>query len=538
MFILDYEVLILNRITINISVLIDWIRCSFISFVLLISFVVVFYRKRYISIDKNLSLFILLVFFFVLSIILLIIRPNLIRILLGWDGLGLISYCLVIYFKNIKSYNAGILTAITNRIGDIIILVAIAWILNFGRWNYLFYFDYDTKNYFLIGVLIVIAAITKRAQIPFSAWLPAAIAAPTPVSALVHSSTLVTAGVYLLIRFSPILLEIKSIIFVLLLISVLTIFISGLGAIFEFDLKKIIALSTLRQLGLIIRSLRIGMVDLAFFHLLTHALFKSLLFICAGYIIHGICNNQDIRIIGGLVIQNPLLFVYFNIRNLSLCGIPFLSGFYSKDIILEKILMGNFNIFIIILYFISIFFTLVYTFRLIYYRIGDNIKINRYYCFNEKDYIILGRMMIIILIVIFGGCFMRWLIFIDFSGIFLRKSFKLITSVICVFGGVAGIFIRNYLHYNKFNLKRKLNWILGEIWFLPYLSTYRVNYLILYIGYYYYKMIDSGWIEKWGGQGLYNTLIYLSKNLIYLQNKKLILIIYIYIYIIIIFMIL
>jgi NADH-ubiquinone oxidoreductase chain 5 len=279
--------------------------------------------------------------------------------------------------------------------------------LNFGRWNYLFYFDYDTKNYFLIGVLIVIAAITKRAQIPFSAWLPAAIAAPTPVSALVHSSTLVTAGVYLLIRFSPILLEIKSIIFVLLLISVLTIFISGLGAIFEFDLKKIIALSTLRQLGLIIRSLRIGMVDLAFFHLLTHALFKSLLFICAGYIIHGICNNQDIRIIGGLVIQNPLLFVYFNIRNLSLCGIPFLSGFYSKDIILEKILMGNFNIFIIILYFISIFFTLVYTFRLIYYRIGDNIKINRYYCFNEKDYIILGRMMIIILIVIFGGCFMR-----------------------------------------------------------------------------------------------------------------------------------
>jgi NADH-ubiquinone oxidoreductase chain 5 len=147
-------------------------------------------------------------------------------------------------------------------------------------------------------------------------------------------------------------------------------------------------------------------------------------------------------------------------------------------------------------------------------------------------------MMIIILIVIFGGCFMRWLIFIDFSGIFLRKSFKLITSVICVFGGVAGIFIRNYLHYNKFNLKRKLNWILGEIWFLPYLSTYRVNYLILYIGYYYYKMIDSGWIEKWGGQGLYNTLIYLSKNLIYLQNKKLILIIYIYIYIIIIFMIL
>jgi len=163
----------------------------------------------------------------------------LIRILLGWDGLGLISYCLVIYFQNVKSFNAGILTALSNRIGDVALLLAIAWILNYGRWNYTFYLDVIKYDYeiIVIGGLVVLAAITKRAQIPFSSWLPAAIAAPTPVSALVHSSTLVTAGVYLLIRFNS-LLESTFLGQILLLISGLTIFIAGLGANFEFDLKK------------------------------------------------------------------------------------------------------------------------------------------------------------------------------------------------------------------------------------------------------------------------------------------------------------
>jgi len=207
----------------------------------LISRLVILYRKEYINEDKFINRFVILVLIFVFSIILLIIRPNLISILLGWDGLGLISYCLVIYFQNVKSYNAGILTALSNRIGDVALLIAIAWILNYGGWNYIFYVDY-IKNDFLIKIIggfVILAAITKRAQIPFSSWLPAAIAAPTPVSALVHSSTLVTAGIYLLIRFNYLLLDNKLSQF-LLLISGLTIFISGLGANFEFDLKKLL----------------------------------------------------------------------------------------------------------------------------------------------------------------------------------------------------------------------------------------------------------------------------------------------------------
>src|SRR5436190_966210 len=187
--------------------------------------------------------------------------------------------------------------------------------------------------------------MTKRAQIPFSAWLPAAIAAPTPVSALVHSSTLVTAGVYLLIRFHEILI-INSFLFVT---GCLTIFISGLGANFEIDLKKIIALSTLRQLGVIIIVLSLGFYELSFFHLLRHALFKSLLFLCAGVFIHSIGDSQDIRFLGGVDTGCPSRSFYFVACSLSLCGFPFIRGYYSKDAILESYMILNINSFIILI---------------------------------------------------------------------------------------------------------------------------------------------------------------------------------------------
>jgi len=180
--------------------------------------------------------------------------------------------------------------------------------------------------------------------------LPAAIAAPTPVSALVHSSTLVTAGVYLLIRFN---LLINFFFFrkILLILGRLTIFISGIRANFEVDLKKIIALSTLSQLGLIIRILSIKFYKLAFFHLLSHALFKALLFLCAGAFIHNFINFQDIRLSGNFFNQIPLTSSCFNISRLALCGIPFLTGFYSKDLILEIICIIKINFIIFFIFF-------------------------------------------------------------------------------------------------------------------------------------------------------------------------------------------
>nr|YP_009443893.1 NADH dehydrogenase subunit 5 [Lachesilla anna]ATU07114.1 NADH dehydrogenase subunit 5 [Lachesilla anna] len=526
-YLLDFEVVFFNSSEISFFVLVDWMSTLFVSFVCLISFVVVYYSKSYMGGDKTMSMFIFLIFCFVMSMMLLIISPNLISILLGWDGLGLISYCLVIYYQNMKSYNAGMLTALTNRIGDVMILLSIAWMMNFGSWNFSYYF-FDDQMYLIISLMIVVAAMTKSAQIPFSSWLPAAMAAPTPVSALVHSSTLVTAGVYLLIRFSPVYLNFEVGKW-LLVVSVLTMFMSGVGAIYECDLKKIIALSTLSQLGLMVSALSIGLKEFAFFHLLSHALFKSLLFMCAGYIIHGMNDSQDIRFMGSVVSQSPLLSVYFNISNLSLCGMPFLSGFFSKDLILEYILFMDMNLFIYYLYFLSIIFTVVYSFRLVYYSMVDELKLFPFLSFNDNDVIMLGFMTVMMLMTIFGGCFVSWMIFIDFSGVILPIPLKTFVLNICIVGGVAGLVIGGFKNF--YFLKVKLVFfynILMEMWFLPYLSTFGINWISLKIGGLYSKVMDSGWGEYSGGQGLYKVLIKQSLMIHYIQLKNLFFMLYIY----------
>jgi len=216
----------------------------------------------------------------------------------------------------------------------------------------------------------------------------------------------VTAGVYLLIRFNILLIDSYLRKF-LLLIGGLTIFISGLGANFEFDLKKIIALSTLRQLGLIIRILAIGFPKLAFFHLLTHALFKALLFICAGTIIHSIKNSQDIRFIGSLISQIPFTISCINIANLALCGIPFLAGFYSKDLILEVVILRNINLLRFFLYFVSTGLTVCYSFRLVYFSLTGNFNRRSFHCLRDRGYKISKSIFFLLIIAITGGSLLR-----------------------------------------------------------------------------------------------------------------------------------
>lgn len=521
---IEWEVISLNSINIVITLLLDWISLIFISFVLTISSLVIFYRKEYIERDYKINRFILLVLIFVTSIILLIISPNLIRILLGWDGLGLVSYCLVIYFQNVKSYNAGILTALSNRIGDVALLLAIAWILNYGRWNYIFYLEVINENFeiILVGRLVILAAITKRAQIPFSSWLPAAIAAPTPVSALVHSSTLVTAGVYLLIRFNILLIN-SWIGNLLLLLSGLTMFIAGLGANYEFDLKKIIALSTLRQLGLIIRILSIGFYKLAFFHLLTHALFKALLFICAGAIIHNINNSQDIRLIGRLSFLIPITSSCFNVANLALCGIPFLAGFYSKDLILEVVSFSYINLFSFFLYFFSTGLTVCYSFRLVYYTISGNSYFYSLNLLNDESWVILKGIIGLLILRIFGGRILSWLIFLTPIVIVIPFYLKILTLVVCILGGLIGYLVSqvSLYFYNKALNIYNFSYFLGSIWFIPYISTYGlVNYSLIF-GRLVVKSFDQGWSEYWGGQQLYKNLVKNSQLNQMLQNNNL-----------------
>jgi len=243
---------------------------------------------------------------------------------------------------------------------------------------------------FLIIALIVVSACTKSAQIPFSSWLPAAIAAPTPVSALVHSSTLVTAGVYLLIRFNLILVEF-DLAYVLIVVGRMTILMAGCAAILEIDIKKVIALSTLSQLGVIIIVIGGGMPFLAYFHLLSHAFFKAILFICAGIIIHNIKDYQDIRKMGIGLNFIPIILSVIIIANLSLCGLPFLRGFYRKDLILEIIIIKNLNILCILIILCGTFLTVAYSCRLTYLVGNRVLEAEPTYSINDKDiFIFLG----------------------------------------------------------------------------------------------------------------------------------------------------
>nr|YP_009995305.1 NADH dehydrogenase subunit 5 [Ochthebius minoicus]QNP09708.1 NADH dehydrogenase subunit 5 [Ochthebius minoicus] len=528
MIMLELEMFSLNSCSILMTILLDWMSLLFMSFVLFISSMVIYYSMEYMKEDLNINRFIMLVVMFVLSMMLLIISPNLISILLGWDGLGLVSYCLVIYYQNLKSYNAGMLTALTNRLGDVALLIAISWMMNYGSWNYIYYLNFMKEDYFMMMVsyLVIFAAFTKSAQIPFSSWLPAAMAAPTPVSALVHSSTLVTAGIYLLIRFNFCFSYNQMMI--MLFFSMMTMFMAGLGANFEFDLKKIIALSTLSQLGLMMSILFLGEYKLAFFHLLTHALFKALLFMCAGCIIHNLNNCQDIRYMGGLMKQMPLTCSFFNISNLALCGIPFLSGFYSKDLILEVFSMNYLNLFVYLIFFVSIGLTACYSMRLLFYTLIGSYNYLSLNYLNEKSLIMLKSMSGLILMVIFSGSMLMWLMFPTPYFICLSFIMKLMSFMLILIGGLLGYEFSNFkLSYNLKSLQYlNISFFFSSMWNMPFISTFGLNLYIINMGNYYYKNFDHGWFEYLGSQNIYFNIKKLSmmNQILFNNNLKVFLI--------------
>nr|ALO76158.1 NADH deshydrogenase subunit 5 [Anobiinae sp. GENSP01] len=521
--ILEFSLINMNSSNVSGIVLLDWMSSLFMSFVLIISSMVIFYSDDYMFGDLNINRFILMVVMFVLSMMLMILSPNMISILIGWDGLGLVSYCLVIYYQNVKSFNAGMITALSNRIGDVAILLSIAWIMNFGSWTFFYYFDfmYNDFEMFMIMWLVVLAAFTKSAQMPFSSWLPAAMAAPTPVSSLVHSSTLVTAGVYLLIRFSPVFSF--NLMMYMLFISSMTMFMAGFVANFEFDLKKIIALSTLSQLGLMMSILFLGDSKLAFYHLLTHALFKALLFMCAGNMIHNLMNCQDIRFLGSMIIMMPLTCCFFVISNFSLCGLPFLSGFYSKDLILEVFSMSNFNLFMYVI-FLSTGMTVSYTSRLIYYSMFGNFNFISINSISDGSTVMLKSMSGLIFFVISSGSILNWLIIDNFYFIGLPLILKNMTLIVILLGIFLGFELSKFSLNYELKLKKfiKSKFFFSMMWNLPILSTFSLVKMPLFMGYMLMKSVDQNWNEFIGGQGIYNQLMKKSVyfQLLYLNNIK------------------
>nr|YP_011010206.1 NADH dehydrogenase subunit 5 [Asclepios apicalis]WPW46743.1 NADH dehydrogenase subunit 5 [Asclepios apicalis] len=518
-YLLDWEFVTYNSMMLTLTLIFDWMSMFFCGCVFFISSMVVLYSHSYMSSDLNKVRFLYLVLMFILSMFMLIMSPNLISILIGWDGLGLVSYCLVIYFQNYKSHSAGMLTILTNRIGDVAILLSISWMMNFGSWHF-FYYLYIFENwvYYLV-FLLVLAGFTKSAQIPFSSWLPAAMAAPTPVSALVHSSTLVTAGVYLLIRFSSMIYSLDCNFF--LILSMLTMFMSGLGANFEFDLKKIIALSTLSQLGLMMTILFLGFPYLSYFHLLTHAFFKALLFLCAGLMIHVMNDTQDIRFMGGLTHQLPFTIMCFSVSNLSLCGFPYLSGFYSKDLILELMSFEGSNIFVYLIMYISVGLTVSYSIRLVYYTMV--LYPNSYVCQNfVEDNLMNLSMIFLVIMAMISGSLLSWIIFSTPIFLILPFMMKIMSLIFILLGLFIGYELSIFYYYSLSNYMSfyNISSFLGSMWFMPPLSTYFLSDKFLKISFSLTKNLEVGWGEMIFSKLSFFYVVVLSKfiHLFYYNN--------------------
>nr|YP_002971065.1 NADH dehydrogenase subunit 5 [Ilyocoris cimicoides]ACJ69515.1 NADH dehydrogenase subunit 5 [Ilyocoris cimicoides] len=516
---LDWEFLSINSCCMVMTLLFDWMSLIFLMSVLFISSMVVYYSSSYMQSDFYSVRFLWLVLLFVFSMVMMIMSPNLISILIGWDGLGLVSYCLVIYYQNNSSYGAGMLTILTNRIGDVSILLCISWFMNFGSWNFIYYVCIWEDWMFNLVLLLILAGFTSSAQIPFSSWLPAAMAAPTPVSALVHSSTLVTAGVYLLIRFNNLFLNIDC--YLLVLLSMMTMFMSGLGASFEFDLKKIIALSTLSQLGLMMSILFMGFPVLAFFHLLTHAFFKALLFLCAGLIIHCMSDTQDIRHMGGIVNYLPFTCSCFCISSLSLCGLPFLSGFYSKDLILELFTLGGSNLVVYIIFYFSVGLTVAYSTRLIYYCMSDGHGM--YVCqsyFEDKN--MMFSMILLTMLSIMSGSALCWLIFSTPSLVVLSFSLKMAPLFFILLGGWLGYELSIFMSgENLFSVSfYVISYFSGFMWFMPKFSTYMLYSDALYLSSGISENVDMGWGEVIVSTSFVNYFSYLGQLNQFIQNNN------------------
>jgi len=328
------------------------------------------YTSWYVGKTKIFSILVLL---FVTSMLLLITFTNLWIFIWGWDFLGVVSYILVISYQNQNSSNAGMITVLSNRVGDSFMVIRLSLLTITGSWNSIIN---HTSRFKLLILLLILTRITKSAQIPFCAWLPAAMAAPTPVSALVHSSTLVTAGVYLIIRYNQ-----NNPSLIVLLIGIFTTILAGINACNGFDFKKLIALSTLRQLGLMFIALGIGNYKLALYHLVTHGLVKALLFLSAGLVIHQTKRNQDLRLITGIMQMLPLTSTSIILTRLTLSGLPFMTCFFSKEVIINQNFIKSF--WIIISIYIAASLTINYSLRLIYRVFSSPSRWNRNN-FSEK----------------------------------------------------------------------------------------------------------------------------------------------------------
>lgn len=526
----------------------DSLTVSMLLPVLIVSLLVHIYSIGYMSTDPHNQRFFSYLSLFTFMMIILVTANNYLVMFIGWEGVGVCSYLLIsFWFTRIAANQSSISAFLTNRVGDCFLTIGMFVILwSFGNIDYATIFSiapYINEDIItIIGICLLIGAMAKSSQIGLHIWLPMAMEGPTPVSALIHAATMVTAGVYLLMRSSPLIEYSSTVLILCLWLGAITTVFSSLIGLFQQDIKKVIAYSTMSQLGMMVIAIGLSSYNLALFHLINHAFYKGLLFLAAGSVIHAIADNQDFRKYGGLRVFLPLSYSVMLIASLSLVAFPFMTGFYSKDFILESS-YGQFYFSSVTVYYIATIaaiFTTLYSVKVLYltFLTNPNGSLIDYKKAHEGDiFMSLPLIILAVFSIFFGyitkdifiglatGFFVDNSLFIhpnhetiietEFAVPILFKIFPLICTILfTLIALILSEFYPNILMQFKYS-KAGYNTFgfFNQRFLIEFFYNKYITNILLSLGGQTTKVLDKGSIEYLGPYGLETALTYLSNNI-------------------------